>query len=70
MSLVPNWRKSWQWFSMHSFALSTLVSSSWLALPASVQAELGVNTLAVIIVLINFLGGLGRLIDQTPEATQ
>jgi hypothetical protein len=65
IDLVTDWRACWKWWSMRSLALSALVSGSWMALPPAAQAYLGgANTLAITVVIINFLGGFGRLIDQ------
>ena len=62
--IVPDWRKSWRWFSMQAMAVSTAILATWAVLPADLKAKLpeDVGLVAAIVSLV--AGMVGRLVDQ------
>lgn len=64
MTLVPDWRSAWRWFSVQALALLAVLPLVWMSLPPDIKAyipsEYGLYIAAVVAI-----GGIaGRLIDQ------
>jgi hypothetical protein len=64
MKLVEDWKKSWRWFCMQSFALATGLQLSYLGLPAQMQTLIPAPIVLKITIAILILGAIGRLVDQ------
>lgn len=60
MKLVPNWQKSWKWFSMQAIALAAL----WESIPLEAKAVLDPSTQNWITFGLIVAAGIGRMIDQ------
>ena len=67
MTLVPDWRKAWRWFSVQAFAFLAVIPVVWMNLPPDVKAMVPDSWnqwIFLVISLAAVLGGVGRVIDQ------
>lgn len=76
MKLVPNWRESVKWFSMWCFASIATIQGSVMGFitPEQLAAQIlfypdwtWATLNQAVIAALAVLGGLGRLISQSPE---
>lgn len=67
MKMIPDWRNSWRWASMHAMTLALALQGAWLTVPDDLRQVMPAwGSYAVTIVLL--LGGLiGRLVEQAPK---
>jgi hypothetical protein len=65
MRLVPDWKKSWRWFSVQLAALGAVVHYAWPLVPADLTATLPDAARNVVTGLIFFGIIAGRLVDQS-----
>jgi len=68
MNLVPDWKKSWRWFSIHALALQTAATLAWLQVPADLREVIPMEMQVAAAVGMFLLGWVGRIVDQ-PEKT-
>ena len=64
MHLIPNWNKSWKFFSVNIPALNVAFLGTWSVLPAKFQDSLPMPWVMGIAAALIVLGVVGRLIDQ------
>lgn len=64
MKLIPEWRRSWRFFSMQAMALAVAVQSAWVVLPDEMRATLPDSWLRYLTIGLLVAGALGRLVDQ------
>lgn len=64
MTLVPNARRAWRWFSVQALALQGAGAAAWLAVPDDLRAAVPSGWLAAAAIALTVLGILGRLVDQ------
>ena len=68
MKLVDNVKECYRWFSMQAFALSAVIATTWVSLPADVKAMIPDNWekwIFIGIAGISVFGGIGRVIKQS-----
>lgn len=69
MRLIPEWKKSWKFFSQWCFTAASALTLSWASL-GTLQASIPPQYVTLIAGAITVLGFFGRLIDQSkPEPT-
>lgn len=64
MTLIPGWRRAWQFFSMQSMGLAVAIQGSWLALSAEQKASIPDEWVTATTVIVLILGAIGRLVHQ------
>lgn len=64
MTLVPDWRKAWRWFSVQALAAIVMLPVVWASLPADVRAWLPDGWEPWVLMALAFAGIVGRLVDQ------
>lgn len=64
--LVPNWRDSYKWVSIHCMAWTFVLLEAWSALPPELQSQLPPELQVIVAKTGLALGILGRLWKQ-PE---
>jgi hypothetical protein len=69
MTLIPNWREAWRWFSIQSLALIMLLPTIWEALPSDAKVFIPEGWGIWIVVLIAAAGIVGRLVDQNKNVS-
>lgn len=62
--LIPEWRRSWRFFSVQADMLAVIVSGSWLAVPGDMRAAVPSEWLAIAAISLAVLGIMGRLVKQ------
>jgi hypothetical protein len=67
LNLVPDWRESYRWFSMHAMGWSLGLIGSWAALPPDLKALVPEWLLLLFVAVLLFLGMVGRVIEQPPS---
>jgi hypothetical protein len=67
MRLVPNWRDSWRWISVHVLALSIALQGALLAMPYDIRAYLPEWLTHYVAIILLLVGIAGRLVDQRPK---
>lgn len=65
MTLVPNWKSAWKWFSMQMIALAGAVQIAVLAFPAEIKAWLPDSVTHWTAAGLLGAAVLGRLVDQS-----
>jgi len=68
MTLIPNWRRAWRWFSVQALAILAVLPMVWLQLPPDIKAYIPPAWGWAVFVTIAFGGIIGRLVDQNPKA--
>lgn len=64
MTLVPDWRSAWRWFSVQALAIIALLPIVWPTLPPQVHQWVPEEWRPYIVVALAVGGLAGRLIDQ------
>jgi hypothetical protein len=64
MKLLPDWRRSWRWFSVQAMALALAVQGAWAALTPDQVAALPDWTVQAVTGAVLVLGIIGRLVAQ------
>ena len=67
VKLVDNWRNSWKWFSMQCMAAAGAIQSTWMLLPDDMKSVVPPQLVSYATIAILALGGIGRLVSQTPK---
>lgn len=67
MKLVDNWRSSWKWFSMQCMGAAGAIQTTWALLSDDMKASIPSHWVAYLTIAILALGGIGRIISQTPK---
>ena len=62
--LIPDWRRSWRFFSVQADMLAVIVSGAWLAVPGDMRAAVPSEWLACAAIGLAVLGIVGRLVKQ------
>lgn len=68
MTLIPNWRECWRWFSVQALAAIAALPLVWPSLPADVRAWVPDSWQPWILVALALGGIAGRLVDQSKPA--
>lgn len=63
-NVVPEWRQSWRWLSMHAMTLALAVQAAWLAVPEDLRAMVPGWSAAGLTAALMVLGVAGRLVEQ------
>jgi hypothetical protein len=73
MKLIPEWRRAWRLFSMQALLIIGALQGTLAALPqAALESAVPGTTvtwgslMVALSVITAVLGGIGRLVDQTP----
>jgi hypothetical protein len=64
MTLVPDWRKAWRWFSVQALAAIVMLPVVWATLPADAKAWLPDGWEPWVLMALAVAGIVGRLVDQ------
>jgi len=62
--LVDDWKESWRWISTRSFAISTTLPLTWIAIPAEWRAVVPVEWILVLVAITGVFGFIGRITKQ------
>jgi hypothetical protein len=65
MKLVPDWRDSWRWISMHAQVAQVAVLATWAGLPDDFRSSVPPHVLLGITAAVATVGVAGRLADQS-----
>lgn len=68
MTLVPDWRSAWRWFSVQALAILAALPLVWMALPSDAKNFLPDNLEPWVLCALALGGIVGRVIDQQPKA--
>lgn len=68
MTLVPDWRSAWRWFSVQALAILAALPLVWMALPSDAKGFLPDNLEPWVLFALAAGGIVGRVIDQQPKA--
>jgi ABC-type proline/glycine betaine transport system substrate-binding protein len=75
MKLIPEWRRAWRLFSMQALLIIGALQGTLAALPqAALESTVPGTTvtwgslMVALSVITAVLGGIGRLVDQTPTS--
>lgn len=64
LKLVPDWRRSWRWISVHALAITGALPGVWLTLPDDWRSTVPAAWLAGVTVITAVAGIYGRLVQQ------
>ncbi len=67
MTLVPDWRRAWTWFSVQALAILAALPLVWVALPSDAKGFLPDNLEPWVLFALAAGGIVGRLVDQKPK---
>jgi len=68
MTLVPDWRRAWSWFSVQALVILAALPLVWSTLPADLRAYLPDGWEPYVLLVVAIGGLAGRLIDQKKTA--
>lgn len=68
MTLVPDWRGAWRWFSVQALVVLAALPLVWSTLPADLRAFLPDGWEPYILLVVAIGGLAGRFIDQNKAA--
>jgi hypothetical protein len=69
MTIVPDWRRAWRWFSVQAFAVIMAIPFVWMSLPDDVKGFLPEAAEPWVLAALAAIGLFGRLVDQN-KATE
>lgn len=64
MTIVPNARRAWRWFSVQAMVLATAVQGAWAFIPPDLKERTGDDLASIVTGAILALGVLGRMVSQ------
>jgi len=64
MKIIPNWRDSWKWFSVHVAAFQIVFGGLQLSLLQYARPVMSPSRFAFIMIMLSVLMIVARLIDQ------
>lgn len=67
MTLEPDWKQAWKWFSVHAMALALALQGAWMAVPGDLRADVPTWTGNALTAMLMVAGLVGRLTDQKRE---
>jgi len=68
MSLIPNWREAWKWFSVQALAAIVAIPFVWASLPSDLKAYVPDGAEPWVLMAIAMAGIIGRIVDQNKAA--
>lgn len=64
MKLIPDWRRSWRFFSVQAMTVAGAVQIAWIALPEDMRATMPDSWLRYLTITLLVAGTIGRLVKQ------
>jgi hypothetical protein len=64
VKLVPDWRQSWKWISVHAQLAQVAIVGTWTSLPEDMRAAVPGKVVLLAVGIVGAAGVLGRLVDQ------
>ncbi|MFN3169306.1 MAG: hypothetical protein ACE37E_01280 [Hyphomicrobiales bacterium] len=67
MTIVPNARRAWRWFSVQAMVLATAIQGAWVFIPPDLKERTGDDLASIVTGAILVLGVVGRMVSQEPR---
>jgi hypothetical protein len=64
MTLHPEWRQAWRWFSMQAMVLVAAIQAAWAAIPEDLKAHFPPRLVSILSIALLIFGIGGRLVRQ------
>jgi ABC-type uncharacterized transport system permease subunit len=68
MTIIPDWRRAWRWFSVQALVVLAALPLVWSTLPADLRAYLPDGWEPYVLLAVAIGGLAGRFVDQTKAA--
>jgi ABC-type uncharacterized transport system permease subunit len=68
MTIIPDWRRAWRWFSVQALVVLAALPLVWSTLPADLRAYLPDGWEPYVLLVVAIGGLAGRFVDQNKAA--